>query len=110
MSLREQARGKSCLCRVPTYCNGDVAKTVLAHVRMIGISAMAMKAPDWFAARACSGCHDVLDGRIPSLLSYGERRALLLEGMLRTQHEHLESGEYVLTHRSEAPQLTSIGE
>lgn len=75
---------------------------MLAHVRMIGISAMSMKAPDWFAARACAPCHDVLDGRVPSMLSYEERRALLLEGMLRTQHEHLASGEYTLHHHSEA--------
>jgi hypothetical protein len=87
---------------VPTYCDGGMETTVLAHVRMIGISAMSMKAPDWFAARACAPCHDVLDGRVPSLLSYAERRTLLLEGMLRTQHEHLESGEWILTHRSEA--------
>jgi hypothetical protein len=97
VNLREQARGKSCKCRCPGYCNGDTATTVLAHVRMIGISAMSMKAPDFFAADACSGCHDFLDGRVPSLVPYEQRRSMLLEGMIRTQHERLASGEYVLT-------------
>lgn len=88
------------MCRVPTYCNRDTETTVAAHVRIIGISGMGMKAPDFFTAWACSGCHDVLDGRTPSLLTYAERRTLLLEGMVRTQHEKLASGEYALT---EAP-------
>jgi hypothetical protein len=80
------------MVRAPTYCNGDWATTVLAHLRMMGISAMAMKCPDWFGAWACSGCHDYVDGRIWTADSYETRRLIHLEGVVRTQHELLMLG------------------
>lgn len=92
MNLRELARGEVCEIRAPTYCNGNTETTVLAHVRMIGISAMSMKCPDWFGAHACSGCHDYVDGRIPSTDSYEKRRLVHLEGMLRTQYKLITRG------------------
>lgn len=97
MNLRELARGKPCMVRVSGICNHDTATTVLAHVRMIGISAMSMKSPDFFGSWACGACHEYVDGKggDPYL-----RRLMLLEGMVRTQHEIL------LHHRSEAPELT----
>lgn len=101
MNLRELARGKGCMVRVPGVCNSDPETTVLAHVRMIGVSAMSMKSPDWFASWACSACHDYVDSRSVT----GEpccRRLMLLEGMVRTQHEILKH------HRSEATHLDSL--
>lgn len=80
------------MCRCPGFCNGDPATTVGAHVRLVGVSGMSMKAPDLFIAWACSGCHDFLDGRTPSLVPYSERRLMLLEGMARTQYELIQLG------------------
>lgn len=79
------------MIRVPGICNYSSETTVLAHVRMIGISATSMKAPDWFASWACSDCHDYVDSRRLD----GDplaRRHMLLEGMVRTQHELLREG------------------
>lgn len=97
MNLRKLARGKPCMVRAPGVCNGNPETTVLAHVRIAGISGMGYKAPDWFGAWSCSACHDYVDGRVPSLDAYDGRRLLLLEGMVRTQYEVLEMG-----HRPEA--------
>lgn len=92
------------MCRVPGICNYDRETTVLAHVRMIGISAMSMKSPDWFGAWSCSACHDYLDSRSVT----GEpccRRLMLLEGMARTQHQVLILGYRPLAHRTEAERV-----
>jgi hypothetical protein len=88
-NLRELARGETCLVRVPGVCNCDPATTVLAHVRIIGVSGMSMKSPDWFGAWSCSACHEYVDGKggDPYL-----RRLMLMEGMLRTQHELMKRG------------------
>jgi hypothetical protein len=90
--LRELARGEMCMVRVPGICNANPETTVLAHVRMIGLSGMGMKSPDWFGAWACSACHDYVDGRHSHRSSAVQRRLDLLEGMVRTQHELLKRG------------------
>lgn len=98
MNLRELARGKPCMLRIPGICNYDTQTTVLAHVRMIGISAMSMKAPDWFGAWACCSCHEHVDSKGGDQYL---RRLMLLEGMVRTQHEIL------LHHPTEAERLST---
>jgi len=85
VDLTKLAKGQECLIRVPSYCNGNPETSVWAHVRLIGISGMSIKSPDLFGAIACSSCHDLVDGRTHTTLSYAQRRLLLLEGMLRTQ-------------------------
>jgi hypothetical protein len=85
-SLRKLARGQPCQIRVPLVCTGDPTTTVLAHVRLIGVSGMGMKAPDWFGAWACSACHAYCDSNHPN------SRQLLLEGMVRTQYELMRRG------------------
>lgn len=89
--LRELARGEPCMVRVPGVCNHDRATTVLAHVRIIGVSGMSMKSPDWFGAWCCSACHDYVDHRGAAGDPYS-RRLALLEGMVLTQHEILKRG------------------
>lgn len=101
--LRELARGKPCMIRIPGICNCDTETTVLAHVRMIGISGMGTKAPDWFGAWSCSACHDYVDNRRKNSAGAVQRRLDLLEGMLRTQYELLQLGllpEAEVTHES----------
>lgn len=105
MNLRKLAKDKPCMIRVPGICNRTPETTVLAHLRMIGLSGAGLKAADWFAAWACSDCHDYVDNRRYRALPE-ERRLALLEGVIRTQHELVERG-YLL---SEALRLTTTGE
>jgi hypothetical protein len=84
LNLRTYARGKPCMVRLPC-CNGNPETTVLAHVRLIGVSGMGIKSPDVCAAWACSDCHDAIDGR--ANVAGFERefvRLAHLEGMVRT--------------------------
>lgn len=82
--LRKEARGRACQVRLPGICNCNPETTVLAHLRMAGITGMGMKAPDALGAHACSACHDEIDRRTRTL----ERdfvRLAFFEGMARTQ-------------------------
>ena len=92
MNLRAYAKGKPCTIRVPGICLCDPEKTVLAHVRMIGISGAGMKAPDLLAAHACSACHDYVDFRSDNDVEYEKRRLLLLDGVARTLALLIEHG------------------
>jgi hypothetical protein len=49
------------MIRLPDCCNGDAETTVLAHIRLIGVSGMGTKGPDVLAAFACSACHTAVD-------------------------------------------------
>jgi hypothetical protein len=91
--LRQAAAGEPCLIRVPGECRRDDAYTVLAHVRLIDVSGMAIKAPDMIAALGCDRCHDICDGRVPTLTyNYDQRRQMLLEGFARTIARRAEQG------------------
>ncbi len=81
------------MIRVPGECRRDDAHTVLAHVRMVDISGMSVKGPDILAALGCDRCHDICDGRVPTLTyTFEQRRLMLLEGMARTQARRIEQG------------------
>lgn len=90
MNLRDAARGRTCQIRAPG-CIGGTETIVLAHLRMIGISAAGLKSPDLLASWACHACHDVVDGRRGGL-DANERRLLLLDGMARTQYTLISEG------------------
>jgi hypothetical protein len=72
------------MIRLPGICNHDPDTTVLAHVRLVGVSGMGMKSPDLLGAWACSACHDVVDRRVKTNIDIGEIRLAHLEGMVRT--------------------------
>lgn len=61
--IRKSAAGKDCLVRIPGICNFDPATTVAAHIRVAGMCGIGMKPSDILTVRACSSCHDVIDGR-----------------------------------------------
>lgn len=85
MNLRDYAEGKECQVRIPGVCCGDPATTVLAHLRMAGITGGGQKAPDLLGAHACAKCHDEVDRRTRTV----EREfawTCFLEGMARTQY------------------------
>jgi hypothetical protein len=83
--LRAYAKGKPCMIRLVGICNRNNLTTVLCHERVSGLSGGSMKAPDFFAAWGCSCCHDVVDGRVKSDLTYEQRRFALSEGVRSTQ-------------------------
>ena len=87
-SLRKLARGRICQVRLPCICNGDPATTVLAHVRITGISGMGLKAPDLLGAWACSACHEWCDTHHDD-----STKAAFYEGVLRTQAALIKEGE-----------------
>jgi len=65
-NLRELARGKPCMIRLPG-CTGGGEDTVLAHYRMAGLCGVGQKPPDVCGAWACHVCHDHVDRRVRAL-------------------------------------------
>ena len=80
MNLRAEARGRDCLVRVPHICNRNPETTVLAHVRLQGVSGMGMKAHDFLGAHCCSACHTYCDTHHDA-----ETKVMFYEGVIRTQ-------------------------
>lgn len=93
--LRQLAKGKPCQIRMYGVCNHDPETTVLAHLRMMGITGMGQKSPDALGAWACSACHDVVDGRKKSDFERDYVRMCFYEGVLRTQYQLLKD-EYLV--------------
>ena len=85
MSLRKEARGRGCTVRIPGVCNFNSETTVLGHIRVAGVSGMALKSPDLLGAWACSACHDEIDGRThKSGMTRDELPLAHYDGMART--------------------------
>ena len=82
--LRKAAKDRGCTVRIPGVCNFNSATTVLAHIRLAGVSGMGMKSPDLLGAWACSSCHDAIDRRFRTDLDRDYVRLAHLEGMVRT--------------------------
>jgi hypothetical protein len=72
------------MVRLEGVCNGNPETTVLAHVRLVGVSGMGMKSPDIIGAWACSSCHDAVDRRAHMDMDREHVRLAHLEGMVRT--------------------------
>ncbi|MGQ0834984.1 MAG: nuclease domain-containing protein [Gammaproteobacteria bacterium] len=79
-SLRQLARGKPCMCRIPAVCNWDIETTVLAHIRR-GFYGRGIKPPDTCGVWACSACHDVLDGRVKSSYTESDLDSIALRAL-----------------------------
>ena len=91
--LRKYARGQDCQVRIPFVCNRDPATTVLAHIRLSGVSGMGIKAPDLLGAWACEACHSAVDYRTKTDLSPDVLRLYHLEGMARTIAKLIDEGK-----------------
>ena len=89
------------MIRIVGICNRDNTTTVLCHERVSGLSGAGLKAPDFFAAWGCSCCHDVVDGRVESGLTYERRRFALSEGVRATQICLLNAGIVLLVGERE---------
>ena len=59
--LRKEARGRACQIRYAGVCNHNPETVVLAHFRLLTISGLGIKPPDWCGAWACSACHALVD-------------------------------------------------
>lgn len=84
MSLRKEAKGRNCMVRLPGICCFDNDTTVLAHVRISGVSGMGIKSDDALGAWACYPCHMAIDGQTKTAMTREELRLAHLEGMART--------------------------
>lgn len=84
-NLRKLAKGQECQVRIPGVCNFNSETTVLAHIRMPGITGTGMKAPDLLGAWCCSACHQATESN-PGV------RGDFLEGVARTQNKLIEMG------------------
>lgn len=58
MNLRREAIDRECQIRLPGC---QTAPCCLCHFRLIGISGMGMKSPDWLGAWGCAHCHSIVD-------------------------------------------------
>lgn len=72
------------MVRLTGICNHDPNTVVLAHIRMMGISGMGLKADDLIGAWACSSCHDAIDRRSHTDLDRDFVKLAHLEGVMRT--------------------------
>lgn len=91
MNLRQYAKGKQCMVRIPG-CSGNDEETVLAHYRSSS-TGMGAKEPDLLGAWACYNCHMVVDGHapLPEGMGVGDVRLAFFEGIIRTQRELIQS-------------------
>lgn len=87
MNLRNHARAKECKVRIPGICNRDDTTTVLAHLRLAGITGAGQKAPDILGAHACSCCHTATEKTQDLTL-----KVAFYEGIFRTQYELIKEG------------------
>lgn len=65
---------------------------MLCHFRMVGVSGMGMKSPDFIAAWGCSDCHAAVDRRTNTDLDKEWLALQFLRGVIRTQNKLLEMG------------------
>jgi hypothetical protein len=91
-NLRNAAEMRPCMVRLPEICTHNDAQTVLAHVRMAGITGAGQKAPDLLGAWACNNCHSEVDGR-SRILERDFVRLAFYEGVLRTQYALIQEGK-----------------
>ena len=87
MNLRDAARNRPCMIRVPGHCDGGGETTVLAHYRLSGVSGMGFKAPDLLGSWSCAPCHAYVDGQHTDTA-----KAMHLEGMVRTINQLIKEG------------------
>lgn len=78
--LRAEAKDRECAIRLVGICNFNPETTVLAHLRLIGISGFGIKAPDELGAFSCSACHTYVDSHHDDAT-----KIAFYEGIFRTQ-------------------------
>jgi hypothetical protein len=72
--IRESARGKECLMKLPGCCGGTES-TIWSHYRgEAGGKGMSLKADDLCGAYVCTHCDAIYDGqrKVPAGVTYGD--------------------------------------
>lgn len=90
--IRKSAQGKQCEVRIPGVCNHNPETTVCAHIRQNGLCGVGVKPHDLMTVRACSACHDAIDGRIKTPFTRDEIRLMVHEAHLRTLQAYIDEG------------------
>lgn len=85
---KDSARGEDCSLRL-TQCS-SIETTCLCHIGRI--RGMAIKCSDNFAVYACSNCHDIIDGRTPSVFNSDELSTEKLRALEETQEKLINKG------------------
>lgn len=81
--LRKSARGQPCTLQIFPYCQEDRETVVLCHLNSLA-KGMALKSQDYFAVYGCNICHDIIDGRRPTLIEKDEILKCQMRGLERT--------------------------
>ena len=89
--LRKAAKGEPCEVRLPGICNFNPETTVLAHVRMAGLTGIGQKIPDQLGAHCCMACHDEADRRTMKMKAE-EVELEFLRAVIRTQYKLIKRG------------------
>jgi Protein of unknown function (DUF1364) len=81
VNLREYAKGRPCLLRVPNYCapGPENETVVLCHIKRGWFG--SLKPPDIVAVWGCRACHDVIDGRQVTLLTREAIDSIILRAL-----------------------------
>lgn len=83
--ITKAAEGKRCTARIPRHCNNNPQTTVWAHIRSVRYGAgKGIKPPDLIGLFACSGCHDVIDGRVKTQHDKDFIKMCMYEGHLES--------------------------
>jgi hypothetical protein len=83
MNLRQLAKDKPCMIRLPGICSHNPEETRLCHLRMAGITGGAQKAPDAMGAWGCHPCSLATENGYEVSEAV---RVMFLEGVMRTQY------------------------
>lgn len=103
MNLREFARGKCCMLRLPGCAPGPGnEKVVLAHIRRGGIAGTGGKPSDFAAIPMCYHCHQIFDGAVKSIHSRSQLDADALRGLCQWLASLDKSG-YITTCKGSRP-------
>lgn len=89
MNLRDEAKGRECQIRLISVCNRNDDTTVLAHLRLSGITGGSQKAPDILGAWACSDCHTFTERNKED----DQVQRAFYDGMARTQYQLIKEGK-----------------
>jgi hypothetical protein len=92
VNLRNQAEMRPCMVRLPEVCSHNDADTVLAHVRLAGVTGIGQKAPDLLGAWACFHCHAEVDGRTRKIMDREAVKLAFYEAVMRTQNALIREG------------------
>ncbi len=89
--LRREAMHRECMIRISPNCTGDFA-VVLCHYRMMDISGMGYKPPDWLGAWGCDACHKLVD-----TCHSDEIQLAFAHAVFRTQNTLFAEGKLLVT-------------